>query len=259
MRDDFSAKTKDTLAKRVGFICSNPECKMLTIGPNSDGKNSVSIGVAAHISAASEGGPRYDFNLTSEERQDISNGIWLCQTCSRLIDRDINKYPVEILQQWKQNSELEASEKLNKQLSKGTMFSDDKDIQAIKPDGYYEKVLDGQKIRYYLEGEFLHVEQEFEENIIAYYIIDNNGNMVDHKLPFPLEEYDVEISPDLILKSQIESLPDGLKKETIYMKWGKLALIIRHKDNRLAHLHIEKGFSIDHFKKKFIVTAPNFQ
>ncbi|MBL4561833.1 MAG: hypothetical protein JKX79_12710 [Labilibaculum sp.] len=259
MRDDFTAKTKDILAKRVGFICSNPECNMQTIGPNSDGKSCVSIGVAAHILAASKGGPRYDSNITSEQRQDINNGIWLCQSCSRIIDRDIEKYSTEVLEEWKQQAELAAADRLNKQLSNKPIFCEDDDVQKIKPDGYYEKILDNYKIRYYLEGNLLHVEQELKDGIIAYYIIDENGNMVDQKLPFPLEEYEVVIDPNLIVKSTVEHLQNGLKKEIIYMKWGKVALIIRHKDNRLAHLHIEKGFTINNIEKKFIIAEPNFE
>jgi hypothetical protein len=75
MRDDFPQKTKETLAKRVAYHCSNPECKMLTIGPNSDKDKASNIGVAAHITAASEGGPRYDTSITSEQRASINNGI----------------------------------------------------------------------------------------------------------------------------------------------------------------------------------------
>ena len=34
-RDDFSLTVKDILAKRVGYVCSNPNCKRHTIAPNS--------------------------------------------------------------------------------------------------------------------------------------------------------------------------------------------------------------------------------
>tara|TARA_B100000929_G_scaffold5347_1_gene4503 strand:+ start:517 stop:705 length:189 start_codon:yes stop_codon:yes gene_type:complete len=57
MRDDFTKKTKEILAKRVGLLCSNPKCKKPTSGPNSDQNKSTNIGVAAHITAASVGGP----------------------------------------------------------------------------------------------------------------------------------------------------------------------------------------------------------
>lgn len=31
-RDDFKAKTIDIMAKRVGYRCSNPNCRKLTCG-----------------------------------------------------------------------------------------------------------------------------------------------------------------------------------------------------------------------------------
>jgi hypothetical protein len=49
---------------------------------------SFNIGVAAHITAASVGGPRYDASLKPKQRAAIENGIWLCQNCGTMIDRD---------------------------------------------------------------------------------------------------------------------------------------------------------------------------
>lgn len=105
MRDDFPAKTKELLARRVGFHCSNPKCRKATSGPDSTGLKAVSIGVAAHIAAASEGGPRFDAELTSQERMSAANGIWLCQTCAKLIDSDLAKYTKEVLLDWKETAE----------------------------------------------------------------------------------------------------------------------------------------------------------
>lgn len=112
-RDDFPAKTKEIIAKRVGFHCSNPKCNVITIGPHSDAGKSTNLGVASHITAASPGGPRYDPSLTKAERSDFKNAIWLCQKCSRQIDIDENNYPVRLLQDWKIQAETKAEQALN--------------------------------------------------------------------------------------------------------------------------------------------------
>jgi hypothetical protein len=105
MRDDFLTKTKELLARRVGFRCSNPKCRKATSGPDSTGSGAVSIGVAAHIAGASAGGPRFDAALTQEERMAVANGVWLCQSCSKLIDSDLAKYTKEVLLDWKETAE----------------------------------------------------------------------------------------------------------------------------------------------------------
>lgn len=107
-RDDFTLATKELLANRVGRRCSNPNCRKLTCGANSDPEKVTKIGVAAHICAAARGGPRYDASMTPEERKSFENGIWLCQSCSKLIDTDITRYPKELLQSWKQLAEQTA-------------------------------------------------------------------------------------------------------------------------------------------------------
>ena len=104
-RDDFSKDIKETLAKRVGFRCSNPNCRQATSGPQENSEKSINIGVAAHITAAANGGPRYDSTLNSEQRKNINNGIWLCQSCAKLVDSDEQRYTVEFLKKWKSISE----------------------------------------------------------------------------------------------------------------------------------------------------------
>lgn len=104
-RDDFSQQVKDTLAKRAGYHCSNPDCRKPTIGAQEGGSKSINIGIAAHITAAAPGGPRYNSSMTPEERSSIDNGIWLCSNCSIMIDRDEHKYTVELLKNWKKDAE----------------------------------------------------------------------------------------------------------------------------------------------------------
>src|SRR3977135_2643142 len=96
-RDNFSAKTIRILQSRVACRCSNPECRKPTIGPALDEDRSVNVGVAAHITAAAEGGPRYDIRLKLEDRKASENGIWLCQICAKLIDSDVSRFTTDIL------------------------------------------------------------------------------------------------------------------------------------------------------------------
>lgn len=105
MRDDFPQFVKETLAKRVNYLCSNPTCPIATIGPHTEASKAVNKGVAAHITAASPGGKRYDSDLTQEQRSGIENGIWLCQNCAKLIDSDDLLYTTLLLREWKAATE----------------------------------------------------------------------------------------------------------------------------------------------------------
>ena len=105
MRDEFSQKVKETLAKRVGQRCSNPSCLKSTVGPHDHPNMSVNVGVAAHITSAASEGPRHDPTLTPKQRSAIGNAIWLCQSCAKLIDSDDSRYTVEMLNDWKDGAE----------------------------------------------------------------------------------------------------------------------------------------------------------
>lgn len=48
---------------------------------------------------------RYDPSMTSEERSDPSNGIYLCRICSKKIDDDEEGYSAEALRRWKRDAE----------------------------------------------------------------------------------------------------------------------------------------------------------
>lgn len=114
MRDEFPPEVRRAIAARAGNRCSNPDCGALTSGPQVDPAGSVNVGVAAHITAASEGGPRYDKALTPHQRTHAYNGIWLCQTCAKLIDSDLNLYPSAKLRMWKHQAEANALAQLGK-------------------------------------------------------------------------------------------------------------------------------------------------
>lgn len=67
--------------------------------------------------------------MSSDERKSDENGIWLCQTCSKLIDSDVQKYTVEKLKRWKKIAKLMAAD----ELEKGTKneLTDDRELNVI--------------------------------------------------------------------------------------------------------------------------------
>jgi FAD/FMN-containing dehydrogenase len=114
MRHDFTDETKRTLANRVANRCSRPQCRAQTSGPQIDGSRALNVGVAAHITAAAPGGPRYDSALSSEARSGPDNGIWLCQVCGKLVDNDPLRFTEDELRRWKLVAEWEALERIGR-------------------------------------------------------------------------------------------------------------------------------------------------
>lgn len=107
----------------------------MTSGPQEDPTRVVNIGVAAHITAASPDGPRFDPSLTAEQRSSVQNGIWLCQTCGKLVDNDELRYTLAVLRDWKIAAEAAATRDLERPRTAG---NGDRDlfikIERLMPD-----------------------------------------------------------------------------------------------------------------------------
>ena len=122
-RLEFSAKTKRVLAQRVGYRCSNPECKTkTTIGPGDTPNSVILLGEAAHIVGAIQDGkdklsPRSDSSKTASDITSLGNGIWLCRNCHKLVDSKTSKYTIEVLKGWKKQAEEKQSQILEQQPS----------------------------------------------------------------------------------------------------------------------------------------------
>lgn len=115
-RHDFLDSTKRLLRESVANLCSNPDCRVLTVASKIDGCSLSNVGIAAHICAAAPGGPRYKLTQTEAERKNSDNGIWLCTTCSRLIDIDEDSYSEDLLHEWKNQALIYARHNIGKQL-----------------------------------------------------------------------------------------------------------------------------------------------
>ena len=64
--------------------------------------------MAAHITAAPPGGPRFDPALSAEQRRAPGNGMWLCQNCAKKVDNDLTRYTEAALREWKAKAEAAA-------------------------------------------------------------------------------------------------------------------------------------------------------
>jgi hypothetical protein len=105
-RDNFTSVVKKELAFRVGFRCSM--CNCMTVAPKDGTRGYVIIGEAAHITSASQGGPRFDSSISTSARTDATNGIWLCSNCHIKVDSDPDSYPPERLLEIKKQAEARA-------------------------------------------------------------------------------------------------------------------------------------------------------
>lgn len=84
----FLQKTAELIAYRSGYICNNPECNVLTIGPaTSDPSLKTKAGEAAHIVGEKPGAARYE-DVGTAQLESAENGIWLCVACHTLIDKN---------------------------------------------------------------------------------------------------------------------------------------------------------------------------
>jgi hypothetical protein len=108
--DDFPAQVTRFLAARAGHACC--VCHAPTSGPGAAPTAVINDGVAAHITAASPAGPRYDPSLSLEQRKAADNGIWVCTKHGREIDSVASTYSVESLRGLKRIREDKAAEQL---------------------------------------------------------------------------------------------------------------------------------------------------
>lgn len=104
---DKARQYKPSTVRRLdilsGNICAEPTCENKLIAR--DGESIVSK--ICHIEAASDKGPRFNKDMSDDERRHFDNLILLCDECHTIIDNKNNedKYPVALLQAWKKEHE----------------------------------------------------------------------------------------------------------------------------------------------------------
>ena len=133
---EFSKSTIETLAKRAGNFCSNPDCTVLTCGPAETDERSVTIGEAAHIFGRLPGSTRFRDDLTTAERADITNAIWLCRNCHKLVDADAARYQAALLFEWRREHERYIAEQLGRRGDAARQRLLDRELASFKNTSY---------------------------------------------------------------------------------------------------------------------------
>ena len=106
-RDNFSQSAITILYKRAGGKCCR--CGAATFGPVTNNPTKYrNIGQAAHIAAAAPGGPRFDPDMSVEDRTSATNGLWLCSNCHDVVDRDVEEFTIKRLREIKREGEERA-------------------------------------------------------------------------------------------------------------------------------------------------------
>ncbi len=102
----FNQKVAELIAYRSGYICNNPECNVLTIGPaTSDPTLKTKAGEAAHIVGEKPGAARHRA-MPASMVESAENGMWLCVACHTLIDKNKGAdYSEQDLLEWKRAHE----------------------------------------------------------------------------------------------------------------------------------------------------------
>jgi hypothetical protein len=205
-RDDFSTPTIRLLRERAGNCCSNPDCKVITNGANSITGKMINIGVAAHITAAApgKGAARYNSKLTPDQRSNYDNGIWLCQSCSKLIDSDEDAYTVSVLAQWKLSAESRAEKLIGKK-----QFSESE-----------TKSLLIKEISEYIKNEVINPEKTINNTVSALAAIDDrlkvtttsDGEKIVHSIQAKSENVPFGMKFENLTTDQCQAMADAFEK-----------------------------------------------
>lgn len=114
-------QVKPSHVRRLNILsrneCAAPDCTRALIAHD---KKTI-IGKICHIEAAKENGPRYNPNMSDDDRRHFNNLILLCDECHKIIDNKENEseYTVSLLKEWKRDYETKTLLTFN---SKGSLL-----------------------------------------------------------------------------------------------------------------------------------------
>lgn len=271
------------LALKSKNQCAFPECTSELITDDN-----VFIGQVCHIEAAEKGGERYNPKQTDEERRSIANLILFCYKHHK-ITNDVKKYPPDELMKIKKEHEsnninvfdqdkiVQAIENLENAQSKlfskvqgfinqkiqeenGYKISSPGKDEVWLPEKnklYKDEFSDGTYFEYMMKGELLCISQGFPDGAEAYYEITEDGSVKESKMPYPLEEYRVEIPDEMLVRTEVVKLPGGITKEKHILKYNRHVTLLKGPNGKLLEADLQARLRVSHKDRLFKILGPS--
>ena len=224
----------DTLSRNE---CAAPNCTRALIAHDQE----TIISKICHIEAAKANGPRYNPNMTDDDRRHFNNLILLCDECHSIIDNKDNEsmYPVSLLREWKKEHESTTILLLN---SKGSLLK--LALDAIASADFEDH-----------QNDVISTPQVFKiENKLKYNSVIRNRALLD--------EYKVFYKKIGSLYAELEA-QGSFKKENLLRNIKKIYLKIRGKyvgnsNNSLAIIQSNADNIIEDIEEKLIESCDSY-
>jgi hypothetical protein len=232
------------------------------------------VGELCHIEAAEPGGPRYNHHQSDEERRSIPNLLFLCHPHHKETDNEA-LYPVDCLREIKARHEalpavvfdhdllmqrvleIQANQEHLRQFLERNKAS--LPIQGVFPlvglhdawtpdEGrfYAGRSESGSTFKLMMKSGWLHVELTLADGAVFYFEVNEQGSARFAEMPYPINEYHVEI-PEGLIQSR-ERIPSSVGTHAIRttLKWSLGAVTEHFQEELLAGVDSEARVRIDH-------------
>lgn len=269
------------LAVRSKNKCAFPGCDH----PILNGENDY-VAELCHIEAAEPGGPRYNASSDDEVRRSYDNLLFLCHQHHKETDNEA-EFSVERLRQMKSEHESLPEVVFNHELllhridavareqermialltASGQLPSASNPYPIVGPASsdawtpergrFYEfNGPGGTSFTLYEKDGWLHVEQRLADGATAYYEINERGSCRQSQMPYPINEYSVEIPPELVLRRT--SVPSTIGTHAIRtdLKWSVGHVVEHFQGTLFIGADCQARTAIDHVHRAIRVLPP---
>jgi hypothetical protein len=261
--------------------CAFPGCDHPILTPRGE-----YIAELCHIEAAEPGGPRYNPLRSDEDRRSYENLLFLCHRHHKETDDEL-RYSVTRLKEMKQAHETlpevvfnhevlmravetvlaeqaKLSNLLQHRLAEGGSLADYpirtswiQDAWTPERGRFFEShASDGAGFKFMMRDGWLHVEQALKDGAVAYYEVNEEGDVRHSRLPYPINEYRVVIPPTLILAREAVSSQIGERAIRTLLKWSAGTIVEHFVSESLVGVDCHARCIVSHSERTIVVVEP---